>query len=148
MENDVIYTIGYTQKNAEKFFSLLSSTKASKIVDIRLNNTSQLAGFTKHDDLSFFLKKILSWKYEYQPILAPTKELLDNYKKGRISWIDYENIFIRIMEERKISERIMRESIVNSVLLCSENLPNFCHRRLVAEYFKSIWEDIEIKHLF
>lgn len=148
MGNDIIYTIGYTQKNAKKFFSLLATSHASKIIDIRLNNSSQLAGFTKQEDLSFFLRKILDWDYVYQPLLAPTKELLDNYKKKIISWNDYELIFHQILEERKVYEKITRGNLVNGVLLCSENLPNYCHRRLVAEYFKKKWENIEIKHLF
>lgn len=150
IDNDekIIYTIGFTQKNAKRFFELLNSSNANKIIDIRLNNNSQLAGFTKHEDLAFFLDSILNWKYFHYLSLAPTKELLDSYKKKEISWKEYEDFFNRLMETRHIAEKIKEDDVVGGVLLCSEHLPTNCHRRLVAEYFQKIWPGVKIKHLY
>lgn len=144
----IIYTIGFTQKNARQFFGLLKKSGANKIIDVRLNNNSQLAGFTKHEDLAFFLESILNWKYAHYLSLAPTKELLDSYKKKEISWQEYEMIFNQLMEKRNVAEKIKEEDLVGGVLLCSEHLPTNCHRRLVAEFFQKRWPDIKIKHLY
>ena len=144
----VIYTIGFTQKNARQFFELLKKSGANKIIDVRLNNFSQLAGFTKHEDLVFFLESILNWKYAHYLSLAPTKELLGSYKKKEISWKEYEEIFNQLMESRKVAEKIKEDDLVGGVLLCSEHLPNNCHRRLVAEYFQKRWPGVKIKHLY
>ena len=143
-----IYTIGFSKKSAQNFFSLLAQTTANKLIDIRLNNASQLAGFTKSKDLAFFLEKILNWKYVYNPLLAPTKNLLHNYQKKEITWNDYEIEYLRIIEQRSILNIIKENEIINGVLLCSEDRPEQCHRRLLAEYLKRNWENIEIIHLF
>ena len=143
-----IYTIGFSKKSAQKFFSLLAQTTANKLIDIRLNNASQLAGFTKSKDLASFLEKILNWKYVYNPLLAPTKNLLHNYQKKEITWNDYEIEYLRIIEQRSILSIIKENEIINGVLLCSEDRPEQCHRRLLAEYLKRNWENIEIIHLF
>lgn len=144
----IIYTIGFTQKNAKRFFELLKTSKANKIIDVRLNNNSQLAGFTKHEDLAFFLDSIMNWKYFHYLSLAPTKELLDSYKKNAVSWKEYEETFNRLMETRNVAEKLKEDDIVGGVLLCSEHLPTNCHRRLVAEYFQKKWPNIKIKHLY
>lgn len=141
-----IYTIGFSQKSAEEFFTLLKENGVKKLIDIRLNNKSQLAGFANAKHLPYFLK-IHDISYEYKPIFAPTKELLNGYKKGGISWEEYEKIFNNILEDRKILEKIDIKDFENAVLLCSEPSAEQCHRRLTAEYLQKNFESIKIKHL-
>lgn len=143
-----IYTIGFTEKNAEFFFNLISATQVTRLIDVRLNNVSQLAGFTKKDDLKFFLKKICNVDYIHMPDLAPTKEILGPYKKGEISWEQYEEKFLDLISKRNI-ERIDKNIFNNGCLLCSEHKPHHCHRRLVVEYLNKCWDTkINIKHLY
>lgn len=142
-----LYTIGFQKKSAQEFFELLKTYNVKRLIDIRLNNTSQLAGFTKSRDLKYFLKEICKAEYIHKSELAPTKELLDNYKKNKLTWQDYERIFNDILSGRKINEKVKREEFDNACLLCSEQEPNQCHRRLVAEYLNKIFKDISIKHL-
>ncbi len=142
-----IYTIGFTKKNAEQFFGKLCSAGVKRLVDIRLNNSSQLAGFAKKDDLKYFLKKICNIEYVYVAQLAPTKEILDEYRKTKNSWPVYERRFIDLMTTRKVQETISQDVLNNGCLLCSEDTPDQCHRRLVAEYLKSKWDNVEIIHL-
>jgi uncharacterized protein (DUF488 family) len=142
-----ISTIGFTKKTAAKFFGLLRGSGAKRIVDVRLNNVSQLAGFAKKDDLAFFLREIASMEYVHVPELAPTQAMLDAYKKEKGDWQQYENRFLGLMRERKIEEKLPRSIFDGGCLLCSEDTPHHCHRRLVAEYLKQHWGDIEIKHL-
>jgi uncharacterized protein (DUF488 family) len=141
-----LFTIGFTKTTAEGFFSRLSRAKVSKLVDVRLNNVSQLAGFAKRDDLKFFAASICHIKYEHIPALAPTQDILDDYKKSKGEWSVYEEKFLGLMARRKI-EQIDREKLDGGCLLCSEDKPHHCHRRLVAEYLKSKWDDVEIEHL-
>lgn len=144
-----VYTIGFTEKNAETFFNLLRKSGADHLIDIRLNNISQLAGFAKKDDLRFFLKEILGWAYSHKPELAPTKEILDAYKKQNENWSVYEKKFIALMERRAIETSITKDDISNAVLLCSEHKPEKCHRRLVVEYLNRKWNhELQIQHLF
>lgn len=148
MKHIEIFTIGFTKKKAEYFFEKLKKAGVMRIVDVRLNNVSQLAGFAKKDDLVYFLKEIGSIDYVHLPELAPTKDILDAYKKHKGDWVIYEQKFIELMEERRIEDKIPKEVINEGCLLCSEDKPHYCHRRLVAEYLKDKWcEDIEIKHL-
>jgi uncharacterized protein (DUF488 family) len=147
MDNIKIYTIGFTKKNAEQFFTKLCSSGIKRLVDIRLNNSSQLAGFAKKDDLKYFLKKICDIEYAYIPQLAPTKEILDEYRKTKNSWPVYEQRFNDLMTIRKIEETVSRDVLNNGCLLCSEDTPDQCHRRLVAEYLKNKWGNVEIIHL-
>jgi len=142
-----VFTIGFTKKNAEQFFKRLKQPGLKRVVDIRLNNVSQLAGFTKRDDLRFFLKELCDVEYIHRPDLAPTKELLDAYKKAKEDWSVYENKFYALMSKRRIDEVLPRELIDGSCLLCSESTPEMCHRRLVVEYLQEKWGDLEIKHL-
>ena len=142
-----ILTIGFTKKSAQSFFETLLQARARRLVDVRLNNASQLAGFSKKDDLAYFLDRLCSMDYVHLPILAPTKEMLDAYKKKRISWKDYERCFIDLMAERQIEDRINPEILEDACLLCSEDDPHYCHRRLVAEYLKKRWGNIKIEHL-
>jgi uncharacterized protein (DUF488 family) len=142
-----IHTIGFTKKSAEKFFGLLRKAGAATLVDIRLNNVSQLAGFAKRDDLKYFLDELCGMAYSHRPDLAPTQPMLDDYKKQRTDWSTYENRFLELMEQRKIEDSIPREVLDNAVLLCSEDKPHHCHRRLVAEYLANHWGGVTIEHL-
>lgn len=142
-----LYTIGFTKKNAHTFFSKLRKAGVLRLIDIRLNNVSQLAGFAKRDDLIFFLKEICNCEYRHIPNFAPTKEILNAYKKKQIDWTEYVRCFNKLIKDRKIETLITTEELNNSCFLCSEPTPEQCHRRLVAEYFKEKFRDIEIKHL-
>lgn len=142
-----VFTIGFTKKRAEEFFSLVGASGAKRLVDVRLNNVSQLAGFAKRDDLAYFLKAICGMEYVHFPVLAPTKEMLDEYKKGGGDWARYEERFLNLMKDRAIEEKVPREVLADACLLCSEEKPHHCHRRLVAEYLRECWGDFEIQHL-
>ena len=140
-------TIGFTKKSARRFFDLLRQSGTKRIVDVRLNNGSQLAGFAKKDDLAFFLGELCEMEYVHLPALAPTKDMLDDYKKRRGDWKTYEDRFIALMRERRIEETIPKDIVADGCLLCSEDKPHHCHRRLVAEYLKQHWGNVEIAHL-
>ena len=140
-------TIGFTKKTAQRFFDLIKDSGARKVVDVRVNNVSQLAGFAKRDDLKFFLQEICNVEYVHVVDLAPTKEMLDDYKKEHKDWSRYEKEFLDLMEQRKIESQISEEDIAEGCLLCSEDKPHHCHRRLVAEYLNDHWGKITINHL-
>ncbi len=142
-----LFTIGFTRKTAERFFGLLGESGTRCIVDVRINNVSQLAGFAKKNDLDWFLRKICRIEYIHLPELAPTKELLDDYRKRRCDWNTYAARFLDLMRQRRIQETIPREVVAEGCLLCSEDKPHHCHRRLVAEYLKRHWGNVEIVHL-
>ena len=142
-----VFTIGFTQKSAANFFELLQNAGVKRVVDVRLNNTGQLAGFSKRDDLIFFLKELCGIDYVHIPELAPTKEILDAYKKHKGEWSVYEEEFLSLMEKRHIDESIARDVIDHGCLLCSEHKPHHCHRRLVVEYLADKWGSVEAKHL-
>lgn len=142
-----LFTIGFTEKAAERFFSLLVEAKVRRVIDVRLNNRSQLAGFSKKEDLKYFLRAIGSIEYAHVPDLAPTQELLDAYKKQRGSWAAYEEAFLRLINERRIEDSLDLELLDEACLLCSEHSPQHCHRRLVAEYMRDRWREVEIRHL-
>jgi uncharacterized protein (DUF488 family) len=141
-----LFTIGFTKTTAERFFSRLSNANVRKLIDVRLNNVSQLSGFAKKDDIKFFANAICKIEYEHIPALAPTQGMLDDYKKSKGSWSVYAERFLSLMAERKI-ETIDRSRLDEGCLLCSEDKPHHCHRRLVAEYLKQKWGDVEIDHL-
>jgi uncharacterized protein (DUF488 family) len=141
------FTIGFTKKSARRFFELLRGSGAKRIVDVRLNNVSQLAGFAKKDDLAYFLQEICGMDYVHFPALAPTQDMLDKYKKQHGDWNAYETRFLELMKERRIEETVSRDLISDGCLLCSEDKPHHCHRRLVAEYLKHHWGDLEVAHL-
>ena len=142
-----ILIIGFTKKSAEKFFESLKKAKARHVVDVRLNNVSQLAGFSKKKDLEYFLENLCHMDYVHVPSLAPTKDMLDDYKKKDGNWEDYERRFMRLMEERRIEEKLKPDMLEDACLLCSEDKPHHCHRRLVAEYLKERWGNVEIEHI-
>jgi uncharacterized protein (DUF488 family) len=141
-----LFTIGFTKSSAESFFARLSGAHVKKLVDVRLNNVSQLAGFAKKNDLRYFAKSIAGIGYEHIPELAPTQDMLDEYKKSKGSWAIYAEKFLDLMARRKI-ETIDRSLLDGGCLLCSEDKPHHCHRRLVAEYLKEKWGKVEIEHL-
>ncbi len=141
-----VFTIGFTKKNARSFFETLREAGVKRLVDIRLNNVSQLAGFAKKEDLAYFLKAICGIEYVHLPILAPTREILDDYKKRHGDWATYEARFLDLMKQRRVEEAVPREILSEACLLCSEDKPHHCHRRLVAEYLKRHWGDVEIQH--
>lgn len=142
-----VYTIGFTRKNAEQFFTRLKQPGLLRLIDARLNNVSQLAGFTKKDDLRFFLRSLNGIDYVHRPDLAPSKEILDDYKKNGGDWATYEKQFLALMGERQIENKVPQALIDGGCLLCSEPTPEHCHRRLVAEYLQSRWTGLEIVHL-
>lgn len=142
-----IFTIGFTKKTAEEFFEKLRAHGVKRVIDIRLNNTSQLAGFTRKDDLNYFLKAILDIDYIHLPELAPTKEILKEYRKNKSDWSVYESRFINLMGERKPENGLKKEIFDQACLLCSEQSPKKCHRWLVAEYLQEKWGDVDIVHI-
>ncbi|HLZ25636.1 MAG TPA: DUF488 domain-containing protein [Ktedonobacterales bacterium] len=143
-----IYTTGFTKKSAAEFFGSLQRSRIRRLLDVRLNNSSQLAGFSKRDDLAYFLRELCGADYLHEPLLAPTQEMLDTYKKHNGSWEDYERRFLALMAERHIEERISPDFFqVPTVLLCSEATAERCHRRLVLEYLASKWGNLRIIHL-
>lgn len=142
-----VFTIGFTQKSAEKFFGLLKRSGAKRVVDVRLNNVSQLAGFAKKNDLAYFARQIAGMDYVHLPELAPTQDILDEYKKNKGDWDLYKMKFLSLMEQRHVEKTVRREIIDGGCLLCSEDKPHHCHRRIVAEYFSRYWNDVEVQHL-
>jgi len=134
-----VATIGFTRTTAEAFFGL---------VDVRLHNTSQLAGFAKADDLAFFLRRIGGMDYRHEPLLAPTDEMLKGYRTGKGDWPDYERRFMALMAERRIEDRLRPAELHGACLLCSEATPHRCHRRLVVEYLNAKWGGVlQVRHL-
>lgn len=142
-----IYTIGFTQKGAKDFFGMIKQKNIHQLIDVRLNNTSQLSAFAKRDDLKFFLKELCNCEYKHIPDLAPTKEILKPYQKKEIDWDSYEDKFMNLMHKRNIEKYLKSEDFHHSCLLCSEHLPHYCHRRLVVEYLKQFNSDIQSNHL-
>ena len=143
-----LYTIGFTKKDAKTFFGLLIKNNVKTVIDIRLNNHSQLAGFTKQEDLPYFLNELAAGsQYVYRPELAPTLEIMNEYRKSG-NWQRYERRFLQLMDERQIPSTLDRSEFeIPSCLLCSESTPEHCHRRLVAERMAEYWQDVEIVHL-
>lgn len=142
-----VFTIGFTKKPARRFFGLLRTSGARRVVDVRLNNVSQLAGFAKRDDLSYFLAEICGMDYVHVPALAPTKQLLDDYRKRGGDWSAYETLFVDLMRARRIERTVAQEAISDGCLLCSEDTPDHCHRRLVVEYLDRHWGGLHVTHL-
>lgn len=143
-----IHTIGFTKKSASEFFGILRRRAVGRLIDVRLNNTSQLAAFSKRHDLKYFLQELCQAEYHHRPDLSPSKDILDAFKKGTMPWDEYQTRFLAILEERQVERRVDRRLFdVPTVLLCSEPTAEHCHRRLVAEYLAARWEDVSIVHL-
>jgi uncharacterized protein (DUF488 family) len=144
-----IYTIGFTQKSAQTFFGFIKDEKVKTLIDVRLNNVSQLAGFSKKEDLRFFLKTICDTDYVHLPELAPTKIMLAAYKKKESSWEKYEDQFLNLMAQRNIEKIVTPKLLDHGCLLCSEHKPHLCHRRLVVDYLNQHGNlNLTIKHLY
>ncbi len=142
-----LFTIGFSKKNAKEFFDLLINNNIERLIDIRLNNKSQLAGFTKASDLQYFLKAIVNIEYLYMSIFAPTKELLNDYRKKKINWDQYKVEYLEILKNRNILKELDISIFNNACLLCSEAIPDKCHRKLLAEFLTKHYPDIKIIHL-
>lgn len=143
-----IYTIGFTQTTAERFFDRLAVAGVRRLLDVRLNNSSQLAGFAKGKDLPFFLARLIGAEYRHEPLLAPTQELLDAYKKHKGDWRTYEQAFLELMAHRQIESKLSPSDFETpTALLCSEATADRCHRRLVCEYLGAHWPDVRAVHL-
>jgi uncharacterized protein (DUF488 family) len=142
-----LFTIGFTQKTARAFFTSLKDAGVRRVVDVRLNNNSQLAGFSKKEDLAYFLREIGGIEYVHLPELAPTQDILDADKKHKGDWGIYEKQFLDLMARRQVEKTVRPDLLDHGCLLCSEHLPHHCHRRLVAEYLNTKWGGIKTKHL-
>ncbi|MCI1141441.1 DUF488 domain-containing protein [Sphingomonas sp. WKB10] len=141
-------TIGFTKTTAAGFFNRVKSAGVKKVIDVRLHNTSQLAGFAKAEDLAYFLKTICGTQYVHQPLLAPTDDILKAFKRDKGDWNIYEHSFMRLMAERKIEDRFKPDMFEGGCLLCSEDKPHHCHRRLVCEYLNNKWNGtLKVRHL-
>lgn len=142
-----LFTIGFTKKNAETFFEKLREAEVTRVIDVRLNNVSQLAGFSKRDDLKYFLQKICNIEYVHFPLLAPDQAMLDAYKKDGGAWADYEVAFNQLMAQRNVGAVLPLNILDGSCLLCSEEKPDFCHRRLVADIAQHLHPELYVRHL-
>ena len=145
-----LYTIGFTKKSAEQFFGLLKEAGVKRVVDVRRRPNSQLAGFANNRDLAWFLSKLCDVDYVHFAELAPSPELLDDYRKKRIDWEGkngYEDRFEKQMKDAKIKDLMWERLCSGDCLLCSEDVPDQCHRRLVAEHLVDEWVNVEVEHL-
>ena len=126
----------------------MREAKIERLIDVRLNNTSHLAGFARREDLRYLLHEICDAVYVYEPLLAPTKGMLNAYKKAMGMWAEYENRFLALMRERRIEKHVDRESFATrTAFLCSERTPEYCHRRLMIEDLGDAWGEVSIFHL-
>jgi uncharacterized protein (DUF488 family) len=148
LQNIDVTTIGFTKTSAPRFFERIKTAGVGKVVDVRLRNTSQLAGFAKADDLPYFLKEICGVDYVHQPLLAPTNDILKAYKRDKGGWGLYQNRFMSLMTKRQIEKRLQLRAFQGACLLCSEATPHHCHRRLVCEYLNEKWGGVlKVRHL-
>lgn len=148
MDKIDIATIGFTKTTAANFFDRIKAASITKVVDVRLHNTSQLAGFAKADDLKYFLKAICGADYVHQPLLAPTDDILKAFKRDKGDWSIYEKSFMLLMQQRQIESRLRPDIFRGSCLLCSEDKPHHCHRRLVCDYLNAKWDGaLKVRHL-
>jgi uncharacterized protein (DUF488 family) len=142
-----IFTIGFTQKRAEDFFRILQSAGVRRVVDVRLHNTGQLAGFTKRDDLSFFLRSVARIEYIPMPLLAPQASELAAYRSGTMTWADYASTYIRLLAERRVETELKSVLTDGDCFLCSEATAEQCHRRVAVEYLQQHWSALRVIHL-
>ena len=143
-----LYTIGFTQRSAEEFFETLKGAGVDRVIDVRLNNVSQLAGYSKKDDLRYFLRHLGGIDYHHELTLAPTQEMLEEYRAKKVTWARYEPRFRALLAERRVEKKLDRALFAGKpVLLCSEFEPDHCHRRIVAEYLVEKWGARKLVHL-
>ncbi len=143
-----VTTIGFTKTTAENFFGRIKAAGVKRVLDVRLHNTSQLAGFAKSDDLAYFLKAICGAGYVHEPLLAPTEDIMSAFKKEKGDWNVFRNDFMGLMVERQVQDHLKPEAFDGSCLLCSEDKPHRCHRTLVCDYLNGKWGGkLSIRHL-
>ena len=143
-----VFTIGFTKTSAANFFGRLKDAGVKTVIDVRLNNTSQLAGFAKASDLSYFLGEIGGIAYRPEPLLAPTQAIIDGWRKEKRPWAEFESSFKALMAERRIEDQISPDALEGACLLCSEDKPHRCHRRLVLDYLQDRWgAPLDVQHL-
>jgi uncharacterized protein (DUF488 family) len=143
-----VTTIGFTKTSAEQFFERLRAADVRTLIDVRISNNSQLAGFAKVPDLRYFLSRINNITYQHAPLLAPTKDMLAQYRKGAMDWGVYQGQFLKLMSERQIENRYSPSVFHGACLLCSEAEPHQCHRRLVCDYLNEKWgQALKVRHL-
>lgn len=142
-----LYTIGFTKKTASQFFETLKNNGIKLVIDVRLNNKSQLAGFSKEDDLKYFLQAIAGIGYSHMLLFAPTDEMLKKYQNKEMSWDDYQKEYVNVLDSRDVINKFDHQILRDACLLCSEPKPDKCHRRLLAEYLNVKINDIEVIHL-
>ena len=142
-----VFTIGFTKSSAEDFFGRLAASGAQRVVDVRLNNTSQLAAFAKRDDLAYFLRTICAMEYVHVPVLCPTQDIIDEYRKGGGGGDRFAERYLDLLAEREAERHVDPAVLDRGCLLCSEHEPDHCHRRLAVEYLHDKWGDLEITHL-
>jgi uncharacterized protein (DUF488 family) len=143
-----VYSIGFAKKTAEVFFAMLEEAKVRLLVDVRLNNVSQLAGFTRSKDLEYFLRELCGCGYAHELMLAPTKEMFDAYRNKAISWEELEVAYRALLDDRRVADALDRSIVEGpAVFLCSEPAPERCHRRLALEYLQEKWGGFDIVHL-
>jgi uncharacterized protein (DUF488 family) len=148
MNENRVLSIGFTGKSAERFFSLLKKSKAKIVLDVRLQNTSQLSGFAKRDDLKFFLKEICGIDYVEVPELFPEANLLKDYKNNVVTWEYYQSKYLELLARRSVESVLTPSLVEDGCLLCSEHKPHQCHRRLAIEYLNAAWKNrFKVEHL-
>lgn len=143
-----VFTVGFTEKSAEHFFGLIKSNSINVLFDTRINNVSQLAGFAKNKDLSFFLKELCGTEYIWEPKFAPTKDMLSQYRSKEMEWGEYELRYKDLICKRNVEACYPTDLFIQSCLLCSEHLPHHCHRKILVDYLNEKWEKkMEVVHL-
>lgn len=143
-----ICSIGFTHKSASEFFGLLNANHIERLLDVRLNNTSQLAGFAKHSDLPYFLKEICGASYVHEPLLTPTPEILEEYRKNKENWEKFLTNYRALIRSRKVESALSKKDFQQrTVLLCGEASAEHCHRKVALDYLKAKWGGITILHL-
>ncbi len=142
-----IFTIGFTKTSAEHFFTRLEQAQVKRLIDVRLNNVSQLSGFAKRDDLAYFVKRVVGIPYEHEMRLAPDSDMLKSYRGGGTAWDAYERAYLSLIASRQVETTLSATAFDGACLLCSEDKPAHCHRRLAAEYLQARWSEVEIVHL-
>jgi uncharacterized protein (DUF488 family) len=144
-----VYTIGFTRRSAAAFFGALREAGIRRLVDVRLHNSSQLAGFAKRDDLAYFLGELCGAEYRHEPLLAPAEEQFDAYKRrGDLEWDAFARAYLALLAERRVEDRLSPDLFaIPTVLLCSEPTAERCHRRLALDYLASHWGNVRAVHL-
>lgn len=142
-----IFTIGFTHKSAEEFFKLLQKAEVKRVLDVRIHNNSQLAGYSKRDDLAFFLDKVAGIRYVEVSILRPSEELFTSYRKKEIDWKKFLDEYEKEITDKQVETQLKKSDFDRAVLLCGEAEPDHCHRRVAAEYLSEAWGGFQVEHL-